>query len=276
MTDLMLPEICSVENVSRELGDTVSFDLKTESGEKIQGQPGQFNMLYVFGQGEVPISISGDCSEQSFCKHTVRSVGAVSEALCQLKDGDQIGFRGPFGTTWPIEKCKGKDILFIGGGLGLAPLRPAIYHYLNNAKDFNKASLLYGTKNVEGILYPDELDEWEKKSDLNIFVTIDQATKECPWNGHVGVVTTLIDEADFDPANTIAMVCGPEIMMRFVAKNLIDRGMDEEDVFISMERNMKCAIGHCGHCQLGSEFICKDGPVFTYKRMKKYLTVREL
>jgi NAD(P)H-flavin reductase len=275
--DPMIPEWFSVQDIKNEIDSVVSFDLiPPEKHDELAGRPGQFNMLYVFGQGEIPISISGHCSQTKKWHHTVRNVGAVSNALCSLKEGQKVGVRGPFGTSWPIDEAKGKDIIFIAGGLGLAPLRPAIYHYLSHAQNYGKASLFYGTRNPQGILYPDELHSWAEKSPLDIFVSVDSAQKSDKWKGHVGLITPLLELGEFEPSNTVAFLCGPEVMMRFLSRDLKQRGLDDDNIFLSMERNMKCAIGHCGHCQLGSEFVCKDGPVFTYKKMEKYLTTREL
>lgn len=275
--DPMVPSWYRVGNIQREIDQVVSFDLfPTSEKQKVTGSPGQFNMLYNFTQGEIPISISGDCSQGEYVRHTVKGVGAVSTSLCNLKEGDKLGLRGPFGTTWPLQEAREKDVLIIAGGLGLAPLRPVIYHCLQNREQYKNISFLYGSRDVQNILYPDELAAWNDMDAFDVFLTIDKASKGCQWQGHVGMVTNLIAQAHFDPNNTVAMVCGPEIMMRFVSKELVGQGLQEEQVYISMERNMKCAIGHCGHCQLGSEFICKDGPVFTYKRMKKYLMVGQL
>lgn len=271
----MLPHWFTIKNIHSELSDVVTFDLFPNDDIPISGKPGQFNMLYVFGQGEIPISLSGNLTKHDSWRHTVKSVGAISQALCGLKEGDQVGVRGPFGTSWPLEKAKGKDLLIIAGGLGLAPLRPVIYHCLNHLVDFKNISLLYGARDATSILFKNELETWGN-SNLNVLTSVDRATKGCQWGGHVGVVTNLISLANFEPSNTTAMICGPEIMMRFVSQELVSKGLSEEEIYISMERNMKCAIGHCGHCQLGGEFICKDGPVFTYSKMKKYLKVGEL
>jgi NAD(P)H-flavin reductase len=273
----VIPEWFQVIEGQREIEDVYSFKIRPREGQRYLGHaPGQFYMLYSFAAGEVPISISGDCSEQGEVIHTIKGVGPVSKALCRLKPGDEIGVRGPFGEAWPVEKVKGKHLLIIAGGLGMAPLRPVVYHYLNHQKDFAGASLLYGARNLEGLLYTEEIAGWKNSGDLNVFMTVDQDSKCSPWDGHVGMVTELIPLAKFDPQHTVAMVCGPEIMMKFVARKLLEVGMDENDVFVSMERNMKCALGRCGHCQFGPEFVCKDGPVFPYARIKDLISVREL
>ncbi|HXZ12049.1 MAG TPA: FAD/NAD(P)-binding protein [Candidatus Sulfotelmatobacter sp.] len=227
--------------------------------------PGQFNMLYLFGAGEVPISISGDPAETSTIQHTIRAVGTVTSALTRLKKGDTIGMRGPFGSPWPLAEAAGKDCLIVGGAIGLAPLRPVIYRILAEREKYRRVVILYGSRTHEDILYARELEHWRGKFDLDIQLTIDYGGPL--WRGNVGVVTTLIARAPIDPANTIALVCGPEVMMRFTWMELQSSGIPPERVYLSMERNMKCAVGFCGHCQFGPTFVCKDGPVFRLDRI---------
>ncbi len=236
--------------------------------------PGQFNMLYLFGIGEVPISISGDPVREDLLVHTVRKVGTVTEAIGRLKQGESIGVRGPFGTPWPLEESKGDDLLLIAGGVGLAPLRPVIYEVLARRGEYGRFLLLYGARTPADILYKRELQRWRGRFDMYVDVTVDSAPSG--WRGHVGVVTTLIERARFDPFHTTAMVCGPEVMMRFAVRALKERGLGEERIFLSMERNMKCGIGLCGHCQFGPYFVCKDGPVFRYDRIKDLLWRKEV
>jgi NAD(P)H-flavin reductase len=182
--------------------------------------------------------------------------------------------RGPFGSAWPVAEAEGRDLLVIAGGIGLAPLRSTIYHVLEQRDKFNHFTLLYGSRSPDDVLYWKELEKWRARFDFHCYVTVDSARTD--WRGHVGVVTRLIPAASFDPANTVAMVCGPEIMLRLTARDLVDRGIPGDRVYVSMERNMKCAMGFCGHCQFGSEFVCKDGPVFPYRRIEKSLNIREL
>jgi NAD(P)H-flavin reductase len=227
--------------------------------------PGQFNMLYVFGVGEVPISISGDPEDSSALQHTTRAVGTVTKALQRLKKGGTVGIRGPFGSQWPVDQARGCDCVIVTGGIGLAPLRPALYSLLAHRERYRKIVLLYGARSPEDILYRRELERWRSKLDLDVHVTVDRAGSD--WRGTVGVVPTLVRRVRFDPSNTTAMVCGPEVMMRFTLRELESRGVEDRQIYLSMERNMKCAVGFCGHCQFGPTFICKDGPVFRFDRI---------
>ena len=275
LTDPMLPQLYRIQRVHREIPDTFTLELEPEEGGDIpQFATGQFNMLYVFGVGEIPISISGDPAKRRPLVHTTRAVGTVSKAMRDLKPDDVIGVRGPFGSSWPIKQAEGKDIVIAAGGIGLAPLRSVMYHIISHREKYGKAVLLYGARTPADILYRRELEHWRAHFDLEVYVTVDRATGS--WRGSVGVVTRLIPRAPFDPQNTVAMVCGPEIMMRFTAVELEKRGVAQENIYVSMERNMKCAIGMCGHCQYGPNFVCKDGPVFQYSQIQGLLSKREI
>lgn len=274
--DPMLPIQYRIKSKTLENHDTFTFELLPLDPEgNFRFLPGQFNMLYLFGMGEVAISISGDSEKALPVVHTIRAVGTVTKAMQNLQAGDVIGVRGPFGSSWPIETAKGKDVLVIVGGIGLAPLRPVLYYLMAHREDYGQVSLLYGARTPEDQIFMSEYSEWSKK--LAVYTTVDRVDKtKNNWQGQVGVVTNLIAKAKFDANNSIAMICGPEIMMRFVGLKLKDLGMNLENIFISMERNMKCAIGFCGHCQLAGTFICKNGPVYTYQEMQKYLELREV
>lgn len=271
----MTPRQFQVKRLSKENYDTFTLELQPANG---QGEspflPGQFNMIYVFGVGEVPISISGNPADPKVLVHTTRAVGIVTKALWKLKRGDVIGVRGPFGTHWPIEKAEGKDVVIVAGGIGLAPLRPALHALLADREKYGKILLLYGTRTPEDLLYQQDMKRWRTRFDLEVNVTVDVAMNG--WRGNVGVVTMLIPRAGFDPHNTLVMVCGPEIMMHFTVLELEKRGVGLENIFISMERNMKCGIGLCGHCQFGPAFICKNGPVFRFTDIKEFFDKREL
>lgn len=273
--DPMVPQLYRVQRVRREIPDTFTLELEPEEGvENPMFASGQFNMLYVFGVGEIPISISGDPARRGPLVHTTRAVGIVSRAMRALQPEDVIGVRGPFGSHWPIEHALGKDVVIVAGGIGLAPLRSVMYQVISHREKYGKVVLLYGARTPEDILYRREVEHWRAHFDLEVYVTVDHATGK--WRGSVGVVTKLIPRAPFDPRNTVAMICGPEVMMRFTAAELEKRGVATDDIFVSMERNMKCAIGHCGHCQYGPHFICKDGPVFQYSHVQDLLTKWEI
>jgi NAD(P)H-flavin reductase len=265
----MLTHPYLVKGVQQETYDTFTIELEPKNGPRpLSFLPGQFNMLYVFGVGEVPISICGDPAKPETLVHTTRAVGTVTKAMWKLRRGDLIGVRGPFGTSWPVEEAKGHDVVIVTGGIGLPPLRPSVYYLLSKKQEYGKLFLLYGARTPEDIVYGREIEQWRKRPELSVDVTVDRATGQ--WRGNVGVVTTLIPKADFDPANTIAMIVGPEIMMRFTIAELQRRGVRDENIYISMERNMKCGFGFCGHCQLGPFFVCKDGPVFRFDRIKPF------
>jgi NAD(P)H-flavin reductase len=272
--DPFVPWVYRVDSVRRELGDTVTLELMPLTGARPAFAAGQFNMLYVPGVGEVAISMSGSPAESAGFVHTIREAGAVSTALARLEAGARLGLRGPFGTGWPVAAAEGADVVIVAGGLGMAPLRPAIYDIIANRHRYGRVVLLSGSRNPNDILYRHELEQWRQRLDLDIAVTVDHA--DVDWRGNVGVVPALIPRATFNPRNTVAMVCGPELMMRFTANALRDAGVPAERIYLSMERNMKCAIGLCGHCQFGPSFICKDGPVMGLEQIAPILALREI
>ena len=272
--DHLIPQLYRVLDKREETPDTYTLELEPESGEQhFTFGPGQFNMLYAFGVGDVPISISGDPASGGTLVHTLRAVGPVTRALCKLQPGDTLGVRGPFGSRWPSEELVGKDVVIVTGGIGLAPLRPVIYEIAAHRANHHNVSLLYGARTPRDLLYTDELESWPLRDDIDTQVTVDAA--EAGWQGKVGVVTKLIPGANFDPLNTVALICGPEVMMRFTIMDLKNRGLADEQIYVSLERNMKCAMGLCGHCQFGPYFICKDGPVFRYDRVADLMKIRE-
>lgn len=271
----MLVKPYTIHRVVRETFDTFSLELGPKSGrDAFKFAPGQFNMLYMYGVGEVPISISGDPTREGPLVHTTRAVGTVTKAMKDLKVADTIGVRGPYGAAWPVKEAEGHDVVIVAGGIGLAPLRPVIYYVLHNRNKYGKVVLLYGTRTPEDMLYRKQLEKWRSRFDLETYLTVDRATGT--WRGNVGVVTTLIGRAPFDPLHCVAMVCGPEIMMRYTVLELLKRGVTEDKTYISMERNMKCGIGMCGHCQLGSTFVCKDGPVYRFDSMRDVFSMWEM
>jgi NAD(P)H-flavin reductase len=231
-------------------------------------------MIYVFGAGEAAISISSSPFKPKTLIHTIHKVGTVTSALSKYKKGDYIGIRGPFGSSWPVEAGIGKDMCIITGGIGLAPLRPAIYTLFKNRKDYGKIYILYGARTPQDLLYRVELEQWAKLFDVEVHVTVDRADQS--WKGNVGFAAQLLNYIELDKKNTVSMVCGPEMMMKFTIEDLLEKGLMEENIYLSLERNMKCAIGLCGHCQFGPKFICKDGPVFSYPEVKHLLERKEL
>lgn len=271
----LVPVPLRVVAVTAETADTVTFTLDPGArAAAFRAEPGQFNMLYVFGAGEVPISVSGDCGDVARIVHTFRAVGPVTAALRATGVGGTVGVRGPFGSAWPLATATGRDLLLVAGGIGLAPLRPVILAALAAPAAFGRVLLFCGARHPDDLLFRTELERWRTEGRVEVAVTVDHAA--AGWNGNVGFVTDLLARARFDPAATVAMMCGPEVMMRFAAMALLDRGVPEDCLYLSMERNMKCAVGHCGHCQFGPHFVCRDGPVFRYDRVRSLLTTREI
>ena len=230
-------------------------------------------MLYVPGVGEAAISVSGDPEQRVGLAHTIRSAGNVTRALESLGCGGRIGLRGPFGSHWPIEECHGKDVVLVAGGIGMAPLRPLVCSLLEYRDRFGEITLLLGARTPDGILFSGEWPLWQ--DGINVQCTVDRATSN--WGGHVGVVTSLLERLPIrHPENTIVMTCGPEVMMWYSIRCALDRGISRSSVWLSLERNMNCAVGLCGHCQLGPAFICKDGPVVPYDKVAPFLKVKAL
>lgn len=271
----MVPAVAEVVDYWEETHDTFSLRLRPPAAEPAMGRfrPGQFNMLYLFGVGEVPISMSGDPIDENAIVHTIRAVGSVTNGLAQIRPGERLGLRGPFGSSWPTDIARGRDVVVVTGGIGLAPLRPLIYHLLRFRKDFGRIVLLYGARTPRDLLYGSELEAWRDRGDIQVLVTVDHA--EPSWHGSVGLVTSLLGLADFDAQQAIGMTCGPEVMMRFVLEAFEKRGVGDDRLYLSLERNMQCAVGFCGHCQFGPNFVCMDGPVFRYDRIKSFFQVRE-
>lgn len=273
--DPMMPQLHSVHEIVKETPDTFTLTLQPGNGASTSSfQPGQFSMLWVFGVGELPISISGDPGKEDRLVYTVRSVGKATNALVSQKAGASVGVRGPFGNGWPVDAARGLDLVVVAGGIGLAPLRPVIYHVLSHRQDYERLVVLYGARSPRDLLYRKELASWARQRDTQVLVTVDYGGLS--WRHHVGVVTTLFKYARLRPARSVAMLCGPEIMMRFVARDLEMLGLGRNQIYLSMERNMKCAVGFCGHCQYGPHFICKDGPVFPYEEMRPLMDKYEL
>ena len=231
--------------------------------------PGQFNMLYLYGVGEVPISIVSDPEDEHMYDHTIRAVGRVTKGLAQLRVGDQVGVRGPFGRGWPMTEAEGKDILIATGGLGCAPVVSVINYVLRRRERFGRLTIMQGVKHADDLIWRSKYEEWSRLPNTQVLLSASQGGATWPW--HVGHLPVLFDEADIEDHNCTAMMCGPEGMMIAVVEALRQRDFPEEHIWLSMERNMQCGDGKCGHCQHGGKFICRDGPVFSYPQVKSLL-----
>jgi len=239
--------------------------------------PGHIYMIFVYGFAEVPVSFSEISRRDGklVLGHTVRAVGSVTRALVNTaKPGVSIGVRGPYGNGWPVKESAGRDVLIIAGGIGLAQLRPVIKHVESRREDYGKLVILYGARTPEDMLFKYELSRYESIPNTTVKLSVDKPQPE--WRGHVGFVTDLIDHVELDPKNTVAFVCGPEIMMKVAAKKLLAKGLRKDSIYLSLERRMRCGTGICGTCQLGHFFVCKDGPVFSYEAVEDYLRVEGL
>jgi len=271
-SEATIPRPFAVVERRRETADTWTLELEPVGGPPLAPLPGQFTMLYAFGIGEVPISVSGRNGDRLV--QTVRAVGAVTDAICAAEPGTVLGVRGPLGNAWPLELAEGRELLIVAGGIGLAPLHGALEHALMHRDRYRGLTLLYGARTPDDLLYRVELGELREHGGLQLEVTVDAA--DATWRGPVGVVPKLIERATFDPTDAIAFVVGPEIMMRFTLEALVERGVALDRIYLSMERNMRCGLGHCGHCQLGPTLICRDGPVYDAATMVELMEVREL
>lgn len=271
-----LPQLTRIARIKQEVPGIATYDLRFEDEQAASNYnfaPGQFNMLYLPGFGEAAISISSDHEQYDVISHTVRVAGNVTRALSRLRTGAQVALRGPFGSAWPVETCRDCDVVLACGGVGLAPLRPVIYHLIHHRSEYGRVHLLYGARSPGDLLYTDEYDAW-RAADIEVNVTVDLGDGD--WMGQIGVVPMLFYRLRLNALQTRIFTCGPEIMMRFVIFESLARKVRKEHLYLSMERNMNCALGLCGHCQLGPAFVCKDGPVFTYAQMEPYLHLEDL
>lgn len=258
-------------SVRPETYDTKTFRVKFLDEAKVamfEFKPGQFMEVSVQGAGEAPISMSSSPSRKGFLEFTIRKMGKVTSAVYGLKKGDTIYLRGPYGKPFPVNDFRGKNLYFIGGGIGLAPLRGFISLVFDRRDDYKHVKILYGARSPDDLCFRDELERWKEMPDTEVLVTVDRGDER--WTGHVGVVTTLWECTEMDPTNAAAIVCGPPIMIKFVAQKFVQSGFGSGNIFMSLERYMKCGIGKCGHCNIGDKFVCIDGPVFTYKQVQKF------
>jgi len=273
----MTPTLATIVGIKEESSNTRTYTLQIDDPDlrrRFRFRPGQFNMIYAFGVGEAAISISSNPAATEQLSHTVRQVGSVTRTLARMRVGDRLGLRGPFGNGWPLEQCKGRDIVIVAGGIGLAPLRPLIYSVLANRERYGRVILVYGGRSPADLLFRDELEAWRENSEFDLLVSVDYAIEE--WHGPVGVVTDLIKRLRLRPERTSVMVCGPRIMNRFVTWQILRLRVPEDQLFVSLERNMRCGVGRCGHCQYGPKFVCKDGPVFSYASISNIFAKEEI
>lgn len=262
-TDLYVPELATVLTAEAMTAQENFLEFQLASGEELGHMPGQFVEVSLPGYGEAPISVSSSPTIEGRFQMVVRKMGNVTGAIHRLSQGDEVGIRGPYGTHFPVDGAmKGRDLLFICGGIGLVPVRSAIQYVLDNREDYGDVTILFGCKAPCERLFLDELIEWEKRDDVLFLETVDRGDEG--WEGNVGVITTLLPHIDFHPEETTAIVCGPPVMYKFVLMELLERKMKHEDMYISLERRMKCGVGKCGHCQINDVYVCQDGPVFCY------------
>jgi len=269
----LVPIPATITNIKVETSNVTTYYIKLPAGLDLP-KPGQFDMLYIHGVGEVPISVSDIDRERRVVAHTVRFVGSVTYAFTKLREGDTVGFRGPYGIGWPMELAVRKDVVIVAGGIGLPPLRPVIREIASNRSMYGKLIILYGARTPQDLIYSYEYKDYESIPNTELHLTVETPTRE--WRGNVGVVTNLIRVINVDPENSIAFICGPEIMMRYAIKELLKKGFKMNKIFLSLERRMKCGVGLCGHCQMGPYFICKHGPVFPLWFISKYFWVDQI
>lgn len=275
----------TIRDIQQELEGVATYDLEFVEAEVADGYdfaPGQFNMLYLPGAGEIAISVSdapraaASPERSGRLAHTIRVAGDVTTTLGRMRVGESLGLRGPYGIGWPLQECRGRDVVIVAGGIGLAPLRPLILSLLHDRPAYGKLHLLYGARTPNNILYSSQFSDWAARG-LAIHTTVDRPLPAAePWQGNVGVVTLLLERLALVPEETAVVCCGPEVMMKYTAIASQRRGVPDSQIWISMERNMQCAVGFCGHCQLGPDFVCKDGPVFRYDHMARYMDVEAL
>lgn len=269
MNDPYLPTTAIIKGRRQESATIFTLDLSFTNPSlhsNYSFHPGQFNMIYLYGVGEVAISISSDPKENALISHTIRAVGRVTKALAKLTVGDFVGIRGPYGQGWPLKESCGKDVIIVTGGLGCAPVVSVISYILARRDQYGTLSILQGVKHSDDLIFRKQYAHWQRHPNTKIYIAADQAGPKWPWS--VGYVTDMIQQLTLNPENTVAMMCGPEGMMHAAISALVQRHIPEESIFLSMERNMECGIGQCGHCQYGGLFICKDGPVFAYPQIK--------
>ncbi|MFH1421476.1 MAG: FAD/NAD(P)-binding protein [Planctomycetota bacterium] len=265
---LYFPKTANIVRAEKVSDKEKLFELKFADGSELGHIPGQFVEVSVYGIGECPISVSSAPTRSGSFELVVRKVGNVTSAMHKLNTGDTLGIRGPFGRGFDTDFLKGKDILFIGGGIGMVPLRSLINYVLDKRENYGKVTILYGCKEPAELIFPEERSKWEKREDVDYHITVDKCKPEDNWKENIGVITTLIPSVEIFPAITYAVVVGPPIMYRFVIKSLKEKNVPDDHIILSLERRMKCGVGKCGHCQIGNFYCCQDGPIFYYSEIK--------
>lgn len=272
-----LAQSVEIADITPELSGVATYHLRFSDAslqERYRFLPGQFNMLYLPGVGEIAISLSAGNTPDGTWDHTIRVAGNVTRMLAGLGTGGALGLRGPYGSSWPLDESAGADVILVAGGIGLAPLRPAIYTCIDERKRFGRTTLLYGSRSPDMLLYSREYDDWTDRG-LDVYTTVDRF--QPGWSGNVGVVTLLVDRLrPLSPGNSVLFLCGPEVMMRYTVRSALERGLRKDQIWVSLERSMQCAVGLCGHCQLGPAFVCKDGPIFRYDKIEPFFDVEGL
>ena len=265
---IYLPVPATITRIEKETSRSKLFEIQLDSGKPLGHVPGQFVEVSILGVGEAPISVSSSPTKEDGFELCVRAVGNVTNALHNMKVGDKIGIRGPFGKGFDIEFLKGKDLLFVGGGLGVVPLRSLINYVLDKREDFGQVTILYGCKEPCELLFSVEVAQWKRRRDVKYHVTVDKCPDGECWEGNIGVITTLIPDVHFNVEKTYAIVVGPPVMYKFVVSSLKEKGVPDDHIILSLERHMKCGVGKCGHCQINKVYVCQDGPVFNYADLK--------
>jgi sulfite reductase subunit B len=265
-TSIYLPILAEIVRTEQLTQMEKLFELRLKNGRELGHQPGQFVEISIFGIGEAPISVSSSPTKKGSFEIAVRAVGNVTQALHKLDRGATVGIRGPFGKGFPVAELKGKDILFVAGGIGLVPLRSLINYVLDHRADFGRVQVLFGAKTPAEQLFVDELAKWRTSKELEYLETVDRADDR--WKGNVGVITTLFPKINIDPKKTAAVIVGPPVMYRFAILEAQVKGIPDEQIIVSLERRMKCGVGKCGHCQINDLYVCQEGPVFTYAKIK--------
>ena len=271
MENLYKPQLMTVERITQETSDVKTFKLvsQDEAVSKIDFQPGQFGLFSVFGQGEAPFGLASSPTRKGYIECSIKHIGKVTSAFHALNPGDTVGFRGPYGRGWPIDQMRGKNIIFAGGGIGLAPLRSLLWNCIDKRQEFEEITVVYGARSTADLVYKQELREWVMMEGINTVLTVDPGGEDKDWEGEIGFVPTVLEKVGPSPENALVVTCGPPIMIKFVIQSLTKMGFEPAQIITSLEMKMKCGVGKCGRCNIGGVYVCKDGPVFSYEELKE-------